>query len=74
MAQKWLQIFNWCCRSYLSHDRKVLDCKIMSKECRTCMLNRLQEGTDEYNKWWENHKDKCHANWNHGPNWLCSYI
>ena len=42
---------------------KVLDFEIMSKECRTCMLNTLQEGTDEHTEWWESRKDECHANY-----------
>ena len=41
---------------------KVLDIEIMSKECRTCMINKTQKGTPEFDAWWEGHKDQCHAN------------
>ena len=41
---------------------KILDTEIMSKECRTCLINTRKEGTKEYNEWWEGHKAQCQVN------------
>ena len=46
---------------------KVLDYEVMLKECRTCMLNTLQDGTDEHTEWWESHKDQCNTNYVGSP-------
>eukprot|EP00112_Aurelia_sp_Birch-Aquarium-sp1_P014509 Seg314.3 transcript_id=Seg314.3/GoldUCD/mRNA.D3Y31 product="hypothetical protein" protein_id=Seg314.3/GoldUCD/D3Y31 len=44
---------------------KVLDTEIMSKECRTCIINNWKKGTPEFDQWWERHKEECHTNF-HG--------
>ena len=44
---------------------KVLDTEIMSKECRTCIINQVKKGTPEFDQWWESHKEECHTNF-HG--------
>ena len=41
---------------------KILDTEIMSKECRTCLINTRKEGTQEYDEWWESHKSECQKN------------
>ena len=41
---------------------KVLDVEVMSKECRECMANKRQEGSQEFEEWWEGHQHKCHVN------------
>ena len=41
---------------------KALDTEIISKECRTCLLNKIKEGTEEFDIWWESHQHECHAN------------
>ena len=41
---------------------KVLDVKIMSKECRECMVWRHREGTAEFWEWWDGHQHLCQAN------------
>ena len=41
---------------------KVLDIDVMSKEYKTCMMNKTQRGTPEFDAWWAVHKDQCHAN------------
>ena len=41
---------------------KVRDVEVMSKECRECMANKRQEGSQKFEEWWESHQHKCHAN------------
>eukprot|EP00112_Aurelia_sp_Birch-Aquarium-sp1_P015936 Seg357.6 transcript_id=Seg357.6/GoldUCD/mRNA.D3Y31 product="hypothetical protein" protein_id=Seg357.6/GoldUCD/D3Y31 len=41
---------------------KILDTEIMSRECRTCLLNSNKEGTPEFDLWWEGHQHECQAN------------
>lgn len=41
---------------------KVMDVKIMSKECRECMVWRHREGTAEFWEWWDGHQHLCQAN------------
>lgn len=41
---------------------KVLDVEVMSKECRECMNHRKDEGSQEFNEWWEGHQHRCYAN------------
>ena len=44
---------------------KVLDTEIMSRECKSCMLNTRKEGSKEFENWWEIHKHVCEVNF-HG--------
>ena len=41
---------------------KALNTEIISKECRACLLNKIKEGTEEFDIWWESHQHECHAN------------
>ena len=41
---------------------KVIDTEVMSKECRTCSINKFKPGTPEFDEWWEGHQHNCHVN------------
>ena len=41
---------------------KILDSEIMSKECRTCLINTRKAGTVEYDIWWQGHRAQCQSN------------
>ena len=44
------------------HTGLVLDFHVMSKYCQECSSCKLTEGTPDYDKWMNAHKDKCNIN------------
>ena len=42
---------------------QVLDCELVSKYCHECAtLEKLSKVLDEYQSWWEGHKESCDIN------------
>ena len=41
---------------------QVLDFQIQTKRCKVCSLNKLDEDSVEFAKWWEEHQEDCELN------------
>ena len=52
-----------CCSGNIVENGEVLDCGVLSKRCSTCSRwNERDKNSDEYEKWYEGHKDRCSLN------------